>query len=106
MKKSLLALFLIGFVCVASAAEDSVYDVFKKNGCFVCHSNEKKVVGPAYKDVAEKYRRDPSAEDKLVEKVSKGGSGVWGSMAMPAQDPKGIKQAEIRRLVQYVLRLQ
>jgi cytochrome c len=76
-----------------------------KNNCLACHSIDKKIVGPAWKDVAAKYRGDASAEAKLLTKVSKGGSGVWGSVAMPANDPTGAKQGDIKALVKFVLSL-
>ena len=76
----------------------------QKSGCFTCHAIEKKVVGPAWKDVAAKYRGDASMEAKLVTKVSKGGSGVWGSTAMPANAPR-VKDGDIQALVKFVLSL-
>jgi cytochrome c len=75
-----------------------------KSGCFTCHAVEKKVVGPAWKDVAAKYRGDASIEAKLIAKVSKGGSGVWGSVAMPANAPR-VSDADIKALVKFVLAL-
>ena len=63
----------------ASANEE----LAKKHACFACHAVDKKLVGPAYKDVAAKYRGDASAEAKLVEKVKKGSQGTWGQMPMP-----------------------
>ncbi|MBI5436149.1 MAG: c-type cytochrome [Nitrosomonadales bacterium] len=76
----------------------------QKSNCFACHSIEKKVVGPAWKDVAAKYRGDASAEDKLIAKVSKGSSGVWGSVPMPANSP-AVKDADIKALVKFTLSL-
>lgn len=76
----------------------------QKSGCFTCHAIDKKVVGPAWKDVAAKYRGDSSMEAKLVAKVSKGGSGVWGSTPMPANSPR-VKDADIQALVKFVLSL-
>lgn len=76
----------------------------KKNNCLVCHTVDKKVLGPAWKDVAAKYRGDAKAEAYLVSKIAKGGSGVWGSMAMPAQ-PK-VSEADRHTLVRFVLNLQ
>jgi cytochrome c len=75
-----------------------------KSGCFVCHSVEKKVVGPAWHDVAGKYRGDANAEAMLVAKVSKGGKGVWGSTPMPANAPR-VNEADIKALVKFVLSL-
>lgn len=57
----------------------------KKRNCFACHMVDKKIVGPAWKDVAAKYRGDAGAQVRLEAKISKGGSKVWGNMAMPAQ---------------------
>lgn len=76
-----------------------------KNNCLSCHAIDKKVVGPAWKDVAAKYRGDAGAEAKLISKVSKGGSGNWGSIPMPANDPDGTKQSDIKALVKFVLSL-
>ena len=57
-----------------------------KAGCLACHTKDKKVVGPAYKDVAAKYKgQDVTA--KLMEKVRKGGSGVYGPVPMPPNPP-------------------
>ncbi len=76
--------------------------LLKKNNCVVCHSIEKKIVGPAYKDVAAKYRGQADAEAKLVTKVTKGGKGVWGAVAMP---PQTAKQEDIKSLVRFILSL-
>jgi len=63
----------------------------------------KKVVGPAWKDVAAKYRGDATAEAKLVSKIATGGKGVWGSMAMPANPQIG--EADRKVLAKFVLSL-
>ncbi len=76
----------------------------KKNGCFACHTVDKKLIGPGYKDVAAKYKGDKSAEAKLTEKVKKGGSGVWGQMPMPPNSPQ-VKDEDIKTIVQWVLSL-
>lgn len=77
--------------------------LLKKNGCTVCHSIPKKVVGPAYKDVAAKYRGQDGAEAKLIAKVTKGGKGVWGPIEMPSQAKAG--EENIKALVRFVLAL-
>lgn len=83
----------------AKAAED----MLKKNACTACHAIDKKMVGPAYKDVAAKYRGQKDAEAKLIDKVKKGGTGVWGSVPMPPNS--AVKDADIKTMVQYVLSL-
>lgn len=72
-----------------------------KHACMACHQVDKKVVGPAFKDIAAKYKADKAAEAKLVDKVKKGGTGVWGQIPMPpnAQVP----DADIKAIVQWIL---
>ncbi len=72
----------------------------QSKGCLACHAIDKKMVGPAYKEIAAKYRADKTAEAKLVDKVMKGGAGVWGQMPMPAQS---VTPAEAKTLVAWVL---
>ena len=76
----------------------------QKSGCLACHGVDKKVLGPAFKDVGAKYKGDKSAEAKLVAKVKAGGSGVWGPMPMPANSPQ-VKDEDIKSIVQWVLSL-
>ncbi|ROH86332.1 cytochrome C [Pseudomethylobacillus aquaticus] len=76
----------------------------QKSGCLACHTIANKVVGPAYKDVAAKYKGDKTAEAKLIEKVKKGGSGVWGPIPMPPHSPQ-VKDADIKTIVQWILTL-
>ena len=64
---------------------------------------DKKVVGPAYKDVANKYRTDKTAATKLMQKVKAGGSGVWGQVPMPP-NPQ-VKDDDLKKMVDYVLAL-
>lgn len=80
-------------------------ELAKRNGCTACHAIDRKLAGPAWKDVAIKYRGDSRAEDWLVRKVSQGGSGVWGSLPEIANDPYGNKQPEIRGLIRFILSL-
>ena len=61
-------------------------DLANKKGCMACHKADAKLVGPAYKDVAAKYAKDKDAVAKLAEKITKGGSGVWGPVPMPANN--------------------
>jgi len=86
---------------IAQAA-DSPEDLMKKDGCVACHAVDKKVVGPAFKDVAAKYKADKQAEAKLIDKVKKGGSGVWGPVPMPPNSPQ-VKDEDIKAIVHWVL---
>lgn len=85
-------------------SQDEVMQLAKKSGCLTCHAIDKKSVGPKWKDVAAKYRGDAGAEAKLGEKILKGGSGVWGSIPMPAH-PK-LSESDRKTLVQFVLSLE
>lgn len=78
-------------------------DLAKSKNCMVCHTVDNKVLGPAFKDVAKKYAGDKTAESKLASKVIKGGSGVWGTMPMPANSQ--VSPAEAQILVKWVLSL-
>lgn len=76
----------------------------KKAGCMNCHAVDKKVVGPAYKEVAAKYKGDAGAADKLIAKVNAGGSGAWGPMPMPSQKGK-MTDAEFKETIGWILGL-
>jgi cytochrome c len=76
----------------------------QKSGCLTCHAIDKKLVGPAWRAVATKYRGQKDAEAKLAAKVAKGGSGVWGSIPMPPNAPR-IKDNDIKTLVHFILSL-
>ena len=95
------AALIVSFVGPARA-EDAGEKLIKEKGCTACHSNDKKIVGPAYKDVAKKYKGDAAAPAKLAEKVVKGGSGVWGPVPMP---PNKVTDDEAKKMVAYVLSL-
>jgi cytochrome c len=73
------------------------------SGCMTCHGIDKKVIGPAYKDVANKYRGNKSAEADLITKVKGGSKGVWGDIPMPPN--AHVKDEDIKTLVQWILAL-
>jgi cytochrome c len=76
-------------------------ELAKKHACFACHTADKKMVGPSYKDVAAKYRADKAADAKLFDKIKKGGTGVWGQVPMPPN--AAVPDADIRTLVKWIL---
>ena len=100
----LIALSAALSVSTAALAADNGEALFKKHNCTVCHSVDKRVVGPAFKSVAEKYRGDSEAQAKLEKKIRSGGSGVWGSMPMPPV-AKAVSDEDIKTIVQWVLSL-
>jgi cytochrome c len=75
----------------------------QKSGCIACHNVDKKVIGPAYKDVAAKYKADKDADKKLAAKVKAGGSGVWGPVPMPPNAQ--VSDADIKTLVAWIVSL-
>jgi cytochrome c len=77
----------------AANAQDGV-DLAKRDGCTVCHSTDAKMVGPPFKAVAEKYKGDPAAIDKLVSSIRKGSQGKWGSVPMPPNTSVNDEQAQ------------
>jgi len=79
-------------------------DLAKKSGCLACHGIEKKIVGPAWKDVAAKYKGDAGARDLLIGKVKKGGKGTWGPAPMPPYSPR-VSDANIEKLVDFIIGL-
>jgi cytochrome c len=96
-----IAIVLAGALAMASTAALANADLAKAKNCLACHSVDKKIVGPAYKDIAAKYANDKTAVDRLAKKVREGGVGVWGAVPMPA-NPQ-VNEAEARTLVQWVL---
>ena len=77
--------------------------LMQKDGCGACHAVDKKIVGPAYQDVAAKYKGDAGALAKLSQKVKTGGAGVWGPVPMPP-NPQ-VADADIKTLVSWILTL-
>ena len=108
MKALLLAIAAAGSMLVAAQANavdaKAAEALAQKSGCLACHSIEKKVLGPAYKDVAAKYKGDKTAEAKLIAKVKAGGKGVWGDVPMPPMGAQ-VKEADIKTVVEWVLSL-
>jgi len=98
--------FAIGLTAASFALTGAAHaneKLLQASGCTACHSVDKKLVGPAYKDVAAKYRGNKSAEANLIKKVKAGGKGVWGDIPMP---PNGhVKDEDIKTLVQWILLL-
>jgi cytochrome c len=78
-------------------------ELMKASGCLACHAADKKLVGPAYKEVAAKYKDDKDAAAKLAEKVKKGGAGNWGQVPMPPNP--NLKDDDVKLMVEYVLSL-
>lgn len=98
MKKVLFA--LLAGACLTSPAFANA-DLAKAKNCLACHAADKKLVGPAYKDVAKKYAGDAKAVDALAGKILKGSSGVWGPVPMPANAQ--VSEAEAKTLATWIM---
>lgn len=99
--------FLLGAVALSQTIAANP-DLAKKSGCLACHAEDRKVIGPAFNDVAQRYKGDAGAKTTLVEKVKKGGKGNWtevtGGVPMPPYSPR-VPEQDIEALVDYVLGL-
>ncbi len=99
-----IAIGLATAACIAFAgAAQADEKLAQASGCTACHSVDKKLLGPAYKEVAAKYRGNKGAEADLIKKVKAGGKGVWGDMQMPPN--AHVKDEDIKTLVQWILAL-
>jgi cytochrome c len=100
MKIVIVAAAAAAVVLAAPARADEA--LAKKYNCLACHQVDKKVVGPAYKEIAKKYKGQNVAA-KLMEKVKKGGSGAWGPIPMPPNPT--VPDADLKKLVDWILKM-
>lgn len=100
MNRTLITLAMALSVAAPAMADEALA---KSKNCMACHAIDKKLVGPAYKEVAAKYAGQADAEAMLVTKVQKGGVGAWGKVPMPP-NPQ-VNDAEAKALVHWVLSL-
>ncbi len=97
-----LAAVAVTFAAGAGAADAGKAEALTKaSGCFACHTVDKKLVGPGYKEIADKYRKDKNAEASLAKKVKEGGKGVWGDI--PMMPNAHVKDEDIKTMVQWIL---
>ncbi len=87
-----------GIVMAGQAQADEA--LAKAKNCMTCHAVDKKMIGPAYKDVAAKYKGDANAPAMLATKIKAGGKGVWGQIPMP---PNNVTPEEASKLAAWVL---
>ena len=118
MKWSILSALLTGLLAVAAGANDHPPDhqpqteskefrvLVEQSGCLKCHAADTKMIGPAFRDIAARYSKDPRARDVLREKVKKGGKGNWtevtGGVLMPPHSGL-LPDSLIAQLVDWVL---
>lgn len=97
--KNIVMIALLGAVVATPAFANA--DLAQKKSCLACHNTDKKLVGPAYKDIAAKYAGQNDAAAMLATKIQKGGVGVWGQVPMPA-NPQ-VSADEAKQLAAWVL---
>lgn len=96
MKKILFAVLLL-----SSPAVFASEDLIKKYGCVACHNVEKKIVGPAFKDISAKYKGKKDNINYLAGKIRNGAQGTWGAIPMPAQ--KQVREDEAKQIAEWIL---
>ncbi|MCF8208152.1 MAG: c-type cytochrome [Rhodoferax sp.] len=101
MKYTLWAALSVVTTLVVNTPVQADQALATAKNCMACHTVDKKLVGPAYKDVAKKYAGDAKAAEILAGKVIKGGAGVWGPVPMPANAQ--VNPAESKKLVAWIL---
>ncbi len=103
MKFPLILAALVATAASGSALADPAAAA-QKAGCMACHAMDKKLVGPAFKDVAAKYKGQGDAVAKLTDKVRKGGAGVWGPIPMSPNGADKINDADLKDVVTWILK--
>ena len=101
MSRILSVLMPALMILAAPTAAQASLDMAKKNACMACHAVDKKLVGPAYKDVAKKFAGKPGAQETLANAIVKGSSGVWGAVPMPPN--ANVSPDEAKKLAAWVL---
>mgnify|MGYP001767412125 CR=1 FL=1 len=99
MKLVVAVLIAAGLGATAPAHANA--ELAKKNNCMACHATDKKMVGPAYVDVAKKYAGDKSAAKTLATRIKAGSKGVWGPVPMPPNP--NVKDADAEALAKWIL---
>ena len=86
----------------ASNDDQKAFTLAKQNACLGCHAVNKKIVGPSFESVAQKYQADSNAQSFLKNKIAKGGAGSWGVVPMPANAK--LSDADLSLLTSWILR--
>ena len=109
MKIEMAALAIAGALTLATTGASAALDdgkaqeLLKKAGCVACHNVDKKIVGPTYKDVAQKRKGEKDAVARLEKAVRSGSNGAYGQIPMPPNPKEKISDADLRELVEWVL---
>ncbi len=96
-----LAAALIGLVVGSAQASETLST---QGGCSICHAPAKKLVGPAFRDIALKYKGQSNAMALLTDRIRKGSKGVWGPVPMPPTPVAKLNDADLKALLAWVLK--
>lgn len=99
--KSLIWIQMVAAVALIPLSAQASQELAQKNACLACHAVDKKILGPAYQDVAKKYKGQKDAEETLINNIKKGGSGKWGAIPMPAQAT--LSDGDAKALAKWIL---
>jgi len=102
IRSTVAALVAVASVTALATPARASEVLAKKHNCLACHTLDKKSVGPAYRDIARKYKGQAGIEAKLADKVKKGGQGVWGPVPMPPN--AAVPDADVKTLVDWLLK--
>ena len=102
MKAMALLVAIAG--CAIGASAQASEELMEKSGCVSCHRIDQKLIGPSFKDIANKNKSDRNALPYLLEKVRDGGEGVWGEMPMPPNSVEKISDADLKSVIEWTLR--
>jgi cytochrome c len=102
MKRLALLATALAFAATPALADPEA--AMNKAGCIACHAKDKKLVGPSFKDIAAKYKGQGDVTAKLIDKVRKGGSGVFGPIPMAPNGPDKISDADLKSAVEFILK--
>lgn len=105
LQNSLLLGLGAAVILLATPSAQASEAIVKKARCVACHAVDQKRVGPAYKDVAAKYKGDASAPAMLFEKVRHGGSGNWGQVPMIPHGADKISDDDLKAAIHWILAL-
>jgi cytochrome c len=104
MLKVLFLVLAIGTAFMGTRAHANE-ELMRRGGCVGCHEVDEKLIGPAYRDVATRYRNQPKAFDQLFKKVREGGKGNWGDTPMPPNGQDKLSDEDLQKLLRWILAL-
>ena len=103
MRATRIVFALAVAVAAGGASAATPEEAMTKAGCMACHTKDKKLVGPSFKEIAAKYKGHPEAVPTLMQKVRKGGSGTFGPVPMAPNPPDKINDADLKAAVEFIM---